>query len=131
MQGLVDISSIEWFLPQTSEPTRETVLNYDKDWHHQHPDRIMKIHCDLSRICMVEDSVVEWYDAAYFQGEFGVLNIDSLRSHFQVVSYQCAGVEGLICKLHLVASRAGRFDDPILGIPIVIKFQPKNREEQR
>ena len=42
----------------------------------------MKIHCDLSRICMVEDSVVEWYDAAYFQGQFGVLKIDSLLNHF-------------------------------------------------
>ena len=34
MQGLVDIQSVEWFVPQISEPTRETVLNYDKDWHH-------------------------------------------------------------------------------------------------
>ena len=42
----------------------------------------MKIHCDLSRICMVEDSVVEWYDAAYFQGQFSVLNLDHLRSNF-------------------------------------------------
>ena len=30
----------------------------------------MKIHCDLSRICEVEDSVVEWYEANYFQGQF-------------------------------------------------------------
>ena len=30
----------------------------------------MKIHCDLSRICEVEDSVVEWYDSNYFQREF-------------------------------------------------------------
>ena len=122
LQGLLDIASVEWFIPQLTEPSKETVLNYDKDRHHQHPDRIMKIHCDLSRICMVEDSVVEWYDADYFQGEFNVLNLDHLLSHFEIVSYQCAGVDGLICKIHLVAKEPGRIDDGVLGIPIVIKL---------
>ncbi len=87
MQGLLDINSVEWFVPQLTEPTKETVLNYDKDLHHQNPDRIMKIHCDLSRICEVEDSVVEWYDSNYFQGHFNVLNLDHLKSHFKIVSY--------------------------------------------
>ena len=87
MQGLLDINSVEWFLPQLTEPTKETVLNYDKDRHHQNPDRIMKIHCDLSRICEVEDSVVEWYEADYFQGHFSVLNLDHLKSHFTIASY--------------------------------------------
>jgi len=76
MQGMLDLSSVEWFVPQLTNPTIETVLNYDKDRHHQNPDRIMKIHCDLSRICEVEDSVVEWYDSKYFQGLFTVLNLD-------------------------------------------------------
>lgn len=63
----------------------------------------MKIHCDLSRICEVEDSVVEWYEANYFQGHFNVLNLDHLKSHFTIMSYQCAGVDGIISKIHLVA----------------------------
>ena len=66
MQGLLDLSSVEWFDPHLKQPTKETVLTYDKDHHQQHPDKIMKIHCDLSRICEVEDSVVEWYDSRYF-----------------------------------------------------------------
>ena len=91
----------------------------------------MKIHCDLSRICMVEDSVVEWYDAAYFQGHFSVLNLDHLRSNFKIVSYQCAGVDGIISKIHLLAIQPGKLDDPILGIPIVIKLSEQDKFERR
>jgi hypothetical protein len=39
----------------------ENALTYDKDRNGLSIDKIMKIHCDLSRICEVEDSVVEWY----------------------------------------------------------------------
>lgn len=91
----------------------------------------MKIHCDLSRICMVEDSVVEWYDAAYFQRQLSVLNLDHLHSNFQIVSYQCAGVDGIISKIHLVAMHPGKLDDPILGIPIVIKLSAQDRFDRR
>lgn len=68
MQGLLKLDSVEWFDPYLTNPTIETVLTYDKDHHHlpKNNDRIMKIHCDLSRICEVEDSVCEWYDRRYF-----------------------------------------------------------------
>lgn len=33
MQGLTDINSLEWFPPYLTIPTKETVLNYDKDRH--------------------------------------------------------------------------------------------------
>jgi hypothetical protein len=53
MQGLIDVGSLEWFPPNLTNPTKETVLDYDKDKNNE--DKIMKIHCDLSRICEVED----------------------------------------------------------------------------
>ena len=34
MQGLLDLSSVEWLEPELRMPTKETVLTYDKD-HHQ------------------------------------------------------------------------------------------------
>ena len=105
------------------EPTKETVLTYDKDRHQRVPDpeNIMKIHCDLSRICEIEDSVVEWYDSNYFERQNEILSFDHLRSHFDIVSYKCAGYDAVICKVHLVARLNGTIDDPLLGIPIVIK----------
>lgn len=68
MQGLVDIQSIEWFPPHLTKPSKETTLTYDKDKEQKAvEDRVIKIFCDMSRICEVEDSVVEWYDSRYFQ----------------------------------------------------------------
>ena len=53
-------------------------------------------------------------------------NLDTLRSNFEIKSYHCAGVDGLICKIHLVARTPGRLDNPILGIPVLIKWSPKD-----
>ena len=48
-------------------PPKETVLTYNKDLKmRNNKDRIQKIYCDLSRICEIEDAVVEWYDSKYF-----------------------------------------------------------------
>ena len=91
----------------------------------------MKIHCDLSRICEVEDSVVEWYEANYFQGKFKVLDLNHLSTHFRIESHECAGVDGLICKIHLIAINPGRIDDPLMGIPIVIKLSEEDKSARR
>jgi hypothetical protein len=67
MQGMVDIDSIQWFKPQLSIPTPETVLSYSNDGKTREvKDRVLKIFCDTNRVCELEDSVVEWYDSKYF-----------------------------------------------------------------
>lgn len=67
MQGLVDINSIEWFPPHFTRPPKENVLSYNLDGKQAKvEERVLKIFCDLSRICELEDSVVEWYDSQYF-----------------------------------------------------------------
>lgn len=65
---MLDLDSVEWFEPYLTVPTKETVLTYDKDRDlmAKGGDKMRKIHCDLSRICEVEDSVCEWYDWRYF-----------------------------------------------------------------
>ena len=65
----------------------------------QNPDRTQKIYCDMSRICEIEDAVVEWYDIKYFQRQQEILNMDFLGQLFAVKKYECAGVDGLICKI--------------------------------
>ena len=68
MQGLIDINSIEWLEPSSSPTPKETILNYNKDARSRTAtDKAQKIYCDLSRICEIEDAVVEWYDSKYFQ----------------------------------------------------------------
>ena len=61
---MLDLDSVEWFDPYLTQQPATTVLNYDKDSDliNKGNDKIHKIHCDLSRICEVEDSVCEWLD---------------------------------------------------------------------
>jgi hypothetical protein len=63
MQGLLDIDSVEWFEPKLTITPNESVLEYKGVMA---SDRIKKINCDLSRICMLEDHVSEWYTRKYF-----------------------------------------------------------------
>ena len=64
MNGLVDIDSIEWDpieifnIPQIER----NALTYNRDYKllaHKN-DRKTKVHCNINRICEVEDAVPEW-----------------------------------------------------------------------
>lgn len=108
MQGLVDVNSIEFLEPDLSIPTKDTVLNYNKDSKIKTAkDRAQKIYCDLSRVCEIEDAVVEWYDSKYFQRQKDLLNVSFFQQLFNIKKYECAGIDGLICKVHLQASKEG------------------------
>lgn len=89
--------------------------------HSQSDDLAQKIFCDMSRICELEDAVVEWYDSRYFQRPDELLNIDFLKELFKITKYECAGIDGTICKIQLSALRSGRLYNPMIGIPIVVK----------
>lgn len=75
----------------------------------------------MSRICELEDAVVEWYDSKYFQRQNEMLNISYLEKLFNIKKYECAGIDGLVCKIQLQAAREGRLYNEFLGIPIVVK----------
>jgi hypothetical protein len=75
----------------------------------------------MSRICELEDAVVEWYDSRYFQRPKELLNLDFLQQLFHIKKYECAGIDGLICKIQLQAKRKGRLDNSFIGMPIVVK----------
>lgn len=62
-------------------------------------DTSQKIFCDMSRICELEDAVVEWYDSRYFQRQSELLDFSYLTSIFKINKYECAGIDGLICKI--------------------------------
>lgn len=86
-------------------------MNYDKDIKaRQANDNALKIYCDMSRICELEDAVVEWYDARYFQRPKELLNLDWLKELFTIKKYECAGIDGLICKLQLIAAKEGKIE---------------------
>jgi hypothetical protein len=77
LQGIIDIESIEWLDCAITIPPKYNVITYDKDiGMRAAKDNAQKIYCDMSRICELEDAVVEWYDSRYFQRPAELLNID-------------------------------------------------------
>ena len=73
---------------------KENVLTYNKDSARQgakgrsNEDRAQKIYCDMSRICEIEDAVVEWYDYKYFQRQNEMLNFDYLKELFTIQKFE-------------------------------------------
>jgi len=110
MQGMIDIDSIQWFPSQLSIPSVDTVLTYSRDGKQPEVrDRVLKIFCDTHRVCELEDSVVEWYDSKYFQRPHELMDLSFFSPIFTVKGYMCAGVDGLICKIHLIAQEEGKY----------------------
>ena len=40
---------------------------------------------------------------------------------FKIEKFECAGIDGLICKIHLIAKQEGRLVNDYIGIPILVK----------
>lgn len=61
---------LAWERPTFSEAPNVSALTYDKDWTKRlfFSHSSQKIYCDLNRICELEDAIVEWYGAKYYQG---------------------------------------------------------------
>jgi len=108
-----------------SEAPKTSALTYDKDWTKRlffiHSSQ--KIYCDLNRICELEDAIVEWYEAKYYQRRelFDLTFLkgvpDDLESNprqatpvLEIKDLQYAGVDGSICKAVLQAVRPGYID---------------------
>jgi hypothetical protein len=63
MSGFLE--TVQWEVPHIYPTPLTTSLTYDRDktkWlFFKHSSQ--KIYCDLNRICEVEDSAAEWYEA--------------------------------------------------------------------
>jgi len=82
---LLNIDSVEWLCPQISPSPTQNALTYAGDVSFSSNSGILKLKCDLGRICEVEDSVVEWYQAEYFARPDDMLDtqvIAHLAQHF-------------------------------------------------
>lgn len=94
-------------------------------------DRVLKIFCDTNRVCELEDSVVEWYDQKYFSRQAELVDLSIFEELFEIKGYMCAGVDGIISKIHLQAKAEGKYfikfyflgrlDSDYIGTPLVVK----------
>lgn len=125
---------IEWEAPTFSQAPTETALTYDKDRTRftlfSHSSQ--KIYCDLNRICELEDAIVEWYEAEYFQKQenlydLGFLRIDGANSLFQLKQLLYAGVDGSICRIVCEATNPGKIEAIQLA-GLSLEILPKSAE---
>lgn len=64
MNGIVDLATFAWEDPELLKipPLERDPLTYDRDVKllQRKNDRKTKVHCNINRICEVEDAVPEW-----------------------------------------------------------------------
>ena len=64
MNGLVDLTTLDWNPPELLKipATEKDPLAYDRDIKllQKKNDRKTKVHCNINRICEVEDAEPEW-----------------------------------------------------------------------
>lgn len=106
------------------------MLTYSNDGKQREVrDRVLKIFCDTNRVCELEDSVVEWYDSRYFQRPHELMDLSFFEPIFEIKGYMCAGIDGLICKIHLIAASEGRLVHDYIGMPLVVKSKLKGKKD--
>ena len=140
-QGMLDLSSVEWFAPKLSQPSEFTGLTYSKNMYlggAAHRDMIVKIQCDLSRVCEVEDQINEWYDHETYSlkilqpgQEAPSIDLWQLQTYFEVLRFESTQSDGFHFRLHLRAKKEGSFFDRMLGLPVVIKQGQLTHEVKR
>lgn len=85
MNGLVDLSTFDWEAPEllSIPATERDPLAYDRDVKllSRKNDRKTKVHCNINRICEVEDAVPEWL-------KLGLNQRDQPRLPIEVEIYQ-------------------------------------------
>ena len=57
------------------------------------------------------------------------MDLSFFRPFFKIESYMCAGVDGLISKIHLIAMSEGRLVNDYIGMPIVVKGKTNSGDE--
>lgn len=86
---MLNINSLEWLPPLVQDKPTQNALTYTGDTSFSSNSNITKLRCDLGRICEVEDSVVEWYQAEYFRRPDETLDarvIAHLAHFFEIAS---------------------------------------------
>lgn len=58
------------------------------------------------------------------------MDISFFEPMFQIKSYMCAGVDGLISKIHLLALKEGRLINDYIGMPLVVRNQVERNDSQ-
>lgn len=102
------VRGVTWEKPVLIPTPKTDFLSYDRDklkWLFFKLSSV-KIHCDLNRICQIEDAAAEWYSPESYTF-YPLFDLEFLEPLFAIIDLKYTGVEGRICKCHLQAKRTG------------------------
>eukprot|EP01022_Parablepharisma_sp_SALTPOND_P000968 TRINITY_DN105358_c0_g1_i1.p1 TRINITY_DN105358_c0_g1~~TRINITY_DN105358_c0_g1_i1.p1 ORF type:complete len:572 (-),score=29.68 TRINITY_DN105358_c0_g1_i1:2048-3706(-) len=119
LRGLIDISTIEWLPPKLEKTPPENILTYKpKVKREMEKDRTRKVFADLSRICELEDSEMEWRDFRCERQPESVFPFEELRRCFKIEHIEYSNVDNYVIKMYLRACRKGYTEFGIFGIGV-------------
>lgn len=136
LQGALKPGSVVW-APITSRtiPPESDFKDYNRVAKlTPNRDMLEKYFADLSRVCEVEDTVVEWfdYDAAISMFSHRQIDISQYREQFSIQAIEIGGIDFSVLRLQLEArkpSETVEYDD--LKMQISVKEGPVNNEVKR
>ncbi|CDW81818.1 UNKNOWN [Stylonychia lemnae] len=133
MNGIVDINTLEWMKPEflPISPLEKDSLTYNRDnklLSHKN-DRKVKVHCNINRICEIEDAVPEWIKLGPQIRDQPRMPIDTSKyeGRFKVLSVQFNELDQHFNKLVLQTLRKGTVENEIFGGSLVIQVKDENQ----
>eukprot|EP00826_Nyctotherus_ovalis_P027992 TRINITY_DN2198_c0_g2_i1.p1 TRINITY_DN2198_c0_g2~~TRINITY_DN2198_c0_g2_i1.p1 ORF type:complete len:505 (-),score=127.95 TRINITY_DN2198_c0_g2_i1:153-1667(-) len=121
IKGLVDINSIKWLPPVLENTPLENLLTYkgrEKREKEKHTE--VKVFADLSRICELEDSEMEWRDFLYDSQPKSIFPFKMLTRCFKIEDLEYSNIDKYVLKVKLRATVKGRNDPDIFGIGVKV-----------
>ena len=122
MDGLIDIKSIIWEDVWFENIPKEHMNNYNiTNKIANETDTARKLFADFGRICELEDSEIEWFNADYYHREKKIPNLKSLLKNFILKKLEFSEIDITVYKVHLQAKKEGTIKIEELGIEIIIR----------
>ena len=123
LRGLVDIESITWINPIFSDIPSENTMSYKRGKKMQEEeDKSAKIVADLSRVCELEDTQLEWRYSEYYSFPSNNLKfIEDIKPLFTVEKIDFANVDIIAIRGQLTAKKKGYLPcNEVLGIGVKV-----------
>ena len=131
---MIDLSSLEWDFPQIIpiNQNEKDALTYNRDIKlmQRKNDRKTKVHCDINRICEVEDGVPEWIKVGTMLRDQPRIPIDfeKFETRFKVLGIYFNELDWHFNKIVLQTIKRGIVEENIFGQRVQIHV--KGEDEQ-
>jgi len=119
IRGLVDINSIKWLPPVLENTPMENILNYKGTEKREKEKRTeIKVFADLSRICELEDSEMEWRDFKCDKQPKSIFPFGKLTKCFKFEDIEYSNIDNYVLKIKLRAQTIGYNTADLFGIGV-------------